>query len=48
MEKQRVEAEEEKGRLKDDKKVLEKQIRDLHDTVRSLELSTQATVLICA
>jgi hypothetical protein len=36
MERQRVEAEEEKARLREDKKVLEKQMRDLHDTVSSV------------
>jgi len=34
MERQRVEAEEEKARLREDKKVLEKQMRDLHDTAK--------------
>ena len=33
MERQKLESEEEKARLKEEKKVLEKQMRDLHDTV---------------
>ncbi|KAL5258862.1 hypothetical protein ACHWQZ_G009355 [Mnemiopsis leidyi] len=37
MERQRLESEEEKARLKEERKVLEKQMRDLHDTVGNME-----------